>query len=347
MQASARRIADLAALVQGEIVGDAQAMVERVAAVDDAQPQTLTFAVDDKYLGKALESKAAAVLVWSKAPREQRNGKTFIAVPDVRAALAAILQSYAPQQPHGEFTHPSAILEPGVVREADVWIGPGVIVREGATLCHDAVLLAGAYVGKNARIGAGTLLHPRATVLDDCIIGDDCVLQAGCVIGGDGFGFARVGSEQIKIPQIGNVVVGDKVEIGANTTIDRAVTGSTTIGNGTKIDNLVQIGHNVQIGEDCTLCAHTGIAGSTRLGKRVITAGQVGIIDHLDIGEGSIIFAASKVIASVPPHSMISGHYAKPHRENMEQQVLLRKLPKLFEQVRMLMHARGDTRKSE
>jgi UDP-3-O-[3-hydroxymyristoyl] glucosamine N-acyltransferase len=205
--------------------------------------------------------------------------------------------------------------------------------------------LGGAYIGAGARIGARTLLHPRATVLDECVIGEDCVLQAGCVVGADGFGFVRVGAEQIKIPQIGNVVLGDSVEIGAGTTIDRAVTGSTVIGAGTKIDNQVQIAHNVQIGPDSTICAQTGIAGSTRVGARVLIAGQVGIVDHIEIGEGSVIGAGSKVIGSLKPHSFVSGDYALPHRENLEQKVLLRKLPKLFEQVRTLMSALDELRK--
>ncbi len=341
------RLQDLAALTGGMVVGDSEVVIERVAAVDDADARALTFAVDERWLEKAIRSRAAAVLAPTTAQDVERNGKALLIVDNVRAALAAVLASFAKALPKGEHTHPTAVIAPDVRRAAGVWIGPGVIVESGATLGAGCVLLAGAYVGVNAHIGARTLLHPRATVLEDCIVGDDCVLKSGCVIGGDGFGFVRVGAEQIKIPQIGNVVLGDRVEIGAGTTIDRAVTGSTVIGTGTKIDNQVQIAHNVQIGEDSTICAQTGIAGSARVGARVTMGGQVGMIGHIEIGEGTVIGAGSKVIGSLAPNSFVSGDYAMPHRENIAQKVLLRKLPKLFEQVRTLTNALDELRKSK
>lgn len=347
MTSVSRRLGELAALTRGTVVGDADAAIQRVASVDEADVDSLTFAVDERWLDRALRSRARAILAPAAAKDAERNGKTLIVVHNVRAALAEVLQSFAPALPSGEFTHPSAIVESGVTRGAGVWIGPNVIVREGATLEPGCLLLSGSYVGKNACIGAGTLLHPHAVVLDDCVVGASCVLNASCVVGADGFGFVRVGSEQIKVPQIGNVVVGDRVELGACTTIDRAVTGSTTIGAGTKIDNLVQVAHNVQIGEDCTICAQCGIAGSTKLGKRVVLAGQVGVTGHIEIGDGSIVGAGAKVIGSWPANSNVSGYYAKPHRENLEQEVLIRKLPKLFEQVRALMKMLEESRKTQ
>ena len=325
--------------------GDADATIARVAAVEDADAQALTFAVDERWLEKALRSRAGAVLAPALARDVDRHGKSLIMVDNVRGALARILSSFAKQLPSGEHTHPSAVVAPDIARGAGVWIGPGVIVGSGARLGDGCVLLGAAYVGAHARIGARTVLHPHAMVLDECVIGDDCVLQAGCIVGGDGFGFVRIGAEQIKIPQIGNVVVGDNVEIGAGTAIDRAVTGSTVIGAGTKIDNQVQIAHNVQIGEDSTICAQTGIAGSTRVGARVTMGGQVGVVGHIEIGEGSLIGAGSKVIGSLAPNSFVSGDYALPHRENLQQKVLLRKLPKLFDQVRTLMNALDELRK--
>ncbi|HXW50962.1 MAG TPA: UDP-3-O-(3-hydroxymyristoyl)glucosamine N-acyltransferase [Candidatus Acidoferrales bacterium] len=346
MPALQRRLGDLAALTHGTLVGDPDATIERVASVDEADARSLTFAVDERWLAKALRSRALAVLGPANAAQGDAAGKTLIIVANVRAALAQILESFAPAVPRGEFTHPSAILEGGIVREPDVWIGPNVVVREHATLGRGCTIMAGAYVGRRAQLGAGTLLHPHAMVLDECVVGEHCVLNAACVIGSDGFGFVRVGAEQIKIPQIGNVVLGDRVEVGACTTIDRAVTGSTTIGNGTKIDNLVQIAHNVSIGEESTICAQTGIAGSSKLGNRVIVAGQVGIVGHLEIGDDTVIGASAKVIGSWPAGSHLSGDYAQPHRKNIEQQVLLRKLPKLFEQVRDLAQALDESRKS-
>jgi len=289
-------------MASGSVVGRGDVEIDRVSAVDDASPGSLTFAVDPKWVEKALGSSASALIVPEVSRDVERGEKSLIVVGDVRAALAAILKSFAPTLPSGEATHPSAIVERGVSRGKDVWIGPGVIIGEGARVDDGAILLAGAYVGRGAAIGKRTLLHPRVVVLDECVIGDDCVLNAGCVIGSDGFGFVRVGDEHIKIPQIGNVVIGDRVEVGACSTIDRAVTGSTTIGSGTKIDNLVQIGHNVQIGENCVLCGQVGIAGSAKLGRGITAAGQAGIAGHLEIGEYSLVLARAGVTHSIPPH---------------------------------------------
>lgn len=338
-EAKTARLGELSARAGARVDGDADLVIDRVSSVDEAVQGALTFAVDARWLDKALQSKASAVIVPAALEVADRRGKSLVRAPDVRAALAAVLAWFAPPLPSGQYTHPTAVVAPSARRGAGVWIGAGVIVGERATLGEGAILLAGAYLGAGARIGARTLLHPRATVLDECVIGDDCILHSGCVIGSDGFGFVRVGTEQIKIPQIGNVVVGDRVEIGACTTIDRAVTGSTLIGAGTKIDNLVMIGHNVQIGEGCTLCGQVGIAGSSKLGPYVVAAGQVGISGHIEIGEHSLLLGQAGVTHSLPPRSRVSGYPAQPHRADMEQKVLLRKLPKVVDEFRALKAA--------
>jgi len=340
-----RRLAELAAAADARLIGDGEVAISHVASVDDADGSSLTFAIDGRWLTKALESPAAAVIVPQDLDTQETHGKALLAVADVRAALARILTLFAPQLPSGDHTHPTAVVAQGVNRGKDVWIGAGAVVAEGASLGDGTILLAGAYVGQRARIGRRTLLHPRAVVLDDCVIGDDCILHSCCVIGADGFGYVRVGAEQIKIPQIGNVVVGDRVEIGACSCIDRAVTGSTVIGNGTKIDNLVQVGHNVQVGENATLCGQVGIAGSSKIGVGVVAAGQAGIAGHLEVGEFSLVLAQAGVTHSIPPHSRVSGFPAQPHRTTMEQQVMLRKLPKFAEQLRALTDAVEELRK--
>jgi len=342
-----RTLRELAASAGGTVIGRDDVEIERVSAVDDASPGSLTFAVDPRWVDKALASSASALIVPRASGGAERGEKSLIVVDDVRAALAAVLRSFAPELPSGEATHPSAVVESGVIRGKDVWIGPGVVVAQGARLDDGAILLAGSYVGRDASIGKRTLLHPRVIVLDECVVGDDCVLNAGCVIGADGFGFVRVGDEHVKIPQIGNVVIGDRVEVGACSAIDRAVTGSTTIGSGTKIDNLVQIGHNVQVGENCVLCGQVGIAGSAKIGRGVTAAGQTGIAGHLEIGEYSLLLARAGVTHSIPPHSRVSGFPAQPHRAVMEQQVLLRKVPKVVDQVRALMDAVAELRKRQ
>jgi UDP-3-O-[3-hydroxymyristoyl] glucosamine N-acyltransferase len=342
---SARTVDELAAAAGAAVVGDGSTSIERISSFDDASAGALTFAVDARWVEKAIASRAAAVIVPAGSSDVARGEKTLIVTDDVRAALAAMLKVFAPALPSGEATHPSAVVAPDCTRGAGVWIGPGVIVESGASLGDGAVLLGGSYVGEHASIGKRTLLHPRAAVLDHSRVGDDCILNAGCVIGSDGFGFVRVGDEHVKIPQIGNVVVGDRVEVGACSTIDRAVTGSTVVGSGTKIDNLVQIGHNVQIGENVILCGQVGIAGSAKIGRGTTAAGQAGIAGHLEIGEYSLVLAQAGVTHSIPPHSRVSGFPAQPHRQVMEQQVLLRRLPKVVEQVRALMDAVTELRK--
>jgi UDP-3-O-[3-hydroxymyristoyl] glucosamine N-acyltransferase len=341
----ARALRDLAAIAGASVAGDEALAIERVAAVDDAQPGTLTFAVDERWIDKALASLASAVIVPESAAGVERRGKSLIIARDVRAALAAILASYAPPLPRGPFVHQSAVIEDDVKLGKDVWIGAGVVVCAGARVGDRVVLLPGAFVGAYAAIGDRTLLHPRACVLDGCVIGADCILHANCVIGADGFGFARVGREQIKIPQLGNVVIGDDVEIGACAAIDRAVTGSTFVGRGTKIDNLVQIGHNCTIGEDSTLCAQVGIAGSTKVGALVTLAGQVGVNGHIEIGDMTIAGGQTGITTNLPSNSKVWGTPALPIREEMEQKVMFRKLPKLFAQVRELMAAVAELRK--
>ena len=337
----------LARKAGADVVGDPDIAIDRVSAVDDASAGSLTFAVDARWAEKALATGASAVIVPTAARDVARGAKTLLVADDVRAALAAVLDAFAPPRPSGEFTHPTAVVEDGAVRGARVHIGPGAIVCAGAWIGDDAVLLGGAYVGRAARIGSRTLLHPRAVVLDECVVGDDCVLNAGCVIGSDGFGFVRVGVEQMKIPQIGNVVLGDRVEVGACATIDRAVTGSTTIGTGTKIDNLVQIGHNVQIGEHCVLCGQVGIAGSAKIERGTTAAGQAGIAGHLTVGEYSLILAQAGVTHSIPARSRVVGFPAQPHRQYMEQQVLARRLPKLIDEVRTLADTVAELRKNQ
>lgn len=343
--AAQHALRDLAAVAGASVAGDDALRIERVAAVDEALPGSLTFAVDDRWIDKALASKASAVIVPESAANIERRGKSLIVARDVRAALAAILASLAPPLPRGPFVHPSAVIEDGVAQGQRVWIGAGAVVCAGARLGDDAVLMPGAFVGRDAAIGKRTLLHPRACVLDGCLVGDDCVLHANCVIGADGFGFARVGREQIKIPQLGNVVIGDNVEIGACATIDRAVTGSTIVGRGTKIDNLVQIGHNCTIGDDSTLCAQVGIAGSTKVGALVTLAGQVGVNGHIEIGDMTIAGGQTGITTSLPSNSKVWGTPALPIREEMEQKVIFRKLPKLVAQVRELMAAVAELRK--
>jgi UDP-3-O-[3-hydroxymyristoyl] glucosamine N-acyltransferase len=330
-------LADFAARVGGEIRGDGSIEIDGVSAVDDARAGSLTFATDERYLRKALASRAAAVLTEPQlAERGGAARKPLLLVPSARAALAALLAMLEPPRPRGPFRDPSAVVDPTAAVGPDVYIGPLVVVGAGAEIGADCVLLAGAIVGAGARLGRGSTLHPRAMLLDRCRAGERVTLQAGAVIGSDGFGYVFADGRFAKIPQVGDVVLGDDVEIGANTCVDRAQTGSTSIGTGTKIDNLVQIGHNCRIGKHNGFAAMTGLAGSTVIGDYTIVGGQSAFKGHITVGSRVKIAGNTMVWGDVPDDAFVSGQPARDHREELKAQVRLRNLEKLFERVSAL-----------
>ncbi|OGR16067.1 MAG: hypothetical protein A3K53_07500 [Deltaproteobacteria bacterium RIFOXYB2_FULL_66_7] len=228
--------------------------------------------------------------------------------------------------------HPTAVLG------KEVHVGPFAVVAEGAVVGDRVTLYPGAYVGKGAEVGEDSVLHPRVTLYEGGRIGKRVLLHAGCVIGSDGFGFAPTPQGYRKIPQVGIVEIGDDVEIGANTTVDRAALGVTRIGPGTKLDNLIQVGHNVEIGRDTVIAALVGIAGSARIGNRVMIGGQAGVAGHLEVGDGVMLGAKSGVAVSLSAkeHRAWSGVPAMPHRTWLKMVTLLPRLPELFRRVTRL-----------
>ena len=232
-----------------------------------------------------------------------------------------------------EFRHPSAAVEPNADIGSDVYVGAHVYIGNGATVGDRCTLLAGAVVERDVRLGEDCVLHPHATVLERSHLGSRVIVHAGAVVGSAGFGWAFSDGRLERIPQIGNVVLGDDVEIGANTCVDRAQTGSTTIGRGTKIDNLCQIGHNCRIGEHSVLAGQCGLAGSTNIGDHVQAGGQVGFIGHLTVGSRVKIGGGSVVWGDIPDDSFVSGRPARAHKDELRREVMVRKLPKLFARV--------------
>ena len=232
--------------------------------------------------------------------------------------------------------HATAVVSPAATIGDGASVGAYCVVEAGARIGRDAVLMPGCYVGAQAAIGDGTLLYPHVVVREECLVGDRCILHAGVVLGADGFGFAFDEGRYHKVPQVGIVVVGDDVEIGANTTIDRATTDATRIGDGTKIDNLVQIGHNVVTGRHCIIVAQVGISGSTQLEDYVTIGGQAGIIGHVTLGRGAQIGAQSGVSKSVPPAARVFGTPAVAINVFKRINAYLQKLPQLFERTRAL-----------
>ncbi len=332
-------LAELAARVGGTVVGDGSVGILRIASVAEADDGTLTFATDERYLAAALSGGASAVLV-DQTLAARGATKPLIAVGDVRAALATLLQSLRSPRPRGPFRHASAVVAPDADIGGNVYIGPLAHVGAGARIGADSVVDAGAYVGGGAVVGEGCWLHPHANLMERCVVGNRVVLHSGCVIGSEGFGWAFLDDRLERIPQVGNVQLDDDVEIGANTCIDRAQTGSTHIGTGTKIDNLCQIGHNCSIGKHTVMAAMCGLAGSTLIGDFVKVGGLTTFKGHITVGSHVTIAGASQVWGDIADGAFISGAPARDHRERLRQEVQLRKLPKLFDRVDALERER-------
>ena len=335
-------LAAIAQRIGGSVRGDSAVVIDGLAAIDDVDDRTLTFATDERYLRDALRSRAAAVLTEPQVA-DRAGGtarKPLLVVPSARAALATLLAEREPVRPRGPFRHPSAVIDPTAALADDVVVGPVVVIGPGASIGAGTVLEAGAVIGAGAQVGRRCTFHPRSMLLDRCIAGADVVLQAGAVVGSDGFGYVFIDGTFRKIPQIGNVELADGVEIGANTCIDRAQTGTTRVGAGTKIDNLVQIGHNCRIGSNSAFAAQTGLAGSTVIGDYVLVGGQSAFKGHITVGSRVRIAGASHIWGDVPDGAFVSGRPAHDHRDELRRQVRLRNLDKLYDRVEALEQQR-------
>ncbi len=331
---------ELAARVGGRVVGDGSVCIARVSTVEDASEDSLTFATSEAYLASALASGAAAILV-EVFLEKARTAKPLLVVENARRALALLLQPLRPLRPRGPFRHPSAVVEPDAQLADDVYVGAHAYIGNRVSIGTQSVVGAGAYVGDGVSIGNAVWIHSRASIMSETRVGDRVVLYSGCVIGSDGFGWAFADGRSERIPQIGNVVLDDDVEVGANTCIDRAQTGSTRIGTGTKIDNLVQIGHNCSIGKHCVIAALTGLAGSTVIGDYVKVGGQAGFKGHVRVGSRVSIAGKAGIWADIADGATVSGNPARDHREHVRQEVMIRKLPKLFDRVEALERSRS------
>ncbi|MBQ7439497.1 MAG: UDP-3-O-(3-hydroxymyristoyl)glucosamine N-acyltransferase [Paludibacteraceae bacterium] len=302
MEFSAQQIA---ALLGGELYGNADAKVSDVAPIEAAGPQHLSFVTEEKYLPHLQSTRAGVVLITRSLVKDssslplvgESEGVCFILVDNARGAMGQLLAlvAKAMNPPKNGVEQPSYIAE-GVEIPADAYIGAFAYIGKNVRLGKGVQIYPHVYIGENVSIGDNTVLYDGVKVYDRCVIGASCVLHAGVVVGSDGFGFEPdAQGVNRKIPQIGNVIIEDDVEIGANTTIDRAMMGSTVIRGNVKIDNLVQIAHNVEVGESTFLCAQVGIAGSTKVGKHCILAGQVGIAGHIEIPDHCVFGAQSGV----------------------------------------------------
>ncbi|NUN99997.1 MAG: UDP-3-O-(3-hydroxymyristoyl)glucosamine N-acyltransferase [Saprospiraceae bacterium] len=332
MQLSAR---ELAALLNGVVEGDPEIQVSRPSKIEEGGVGTITFLGNPKYEEYAYTTTASVILVHHDFQPKKPVGATMIRVADVYSAIGVLLNNFgaAVNAPIG--VSPQAVVHAGAQLGANVSVGAFSVVEEGAGIGENSYISSQVYIGKNVKIGRNALLYPGVRILHDCVIGDNCTIHANVVIGSDGFGFAPQpdGSYQ-KIAQVGIVLIEDNVEIGANTTIDRATMGATIIRKGVKLDNLIQIAHNVEIGENTVIAAQTGIAGSTKIGKSCRIGGQVGISGHLVIADGTQMQGQSGVTGSIKePGKAISGFPAIGHTEYMRSFVVFRKLPDLAKRL--------------
>jgi len=300
--------------------------------IEQAGPGELTFVSNPKYAAAARLTKASAVIVAENFPAIPT---AMLRAKDPYLSFARALELFHQPQKYAPGVHPAAVIDASAKIGAGGHIGPYVVIGEGVEIGVNAVLLAHVVIYRGARIGNNFFAHAHAVVRENCRIGNNVLLQNGVVIGADGFGFAKTAEGRWhKIPQPGPVVIGDDVEVQANSCIDRASVGETRIGRGVKIDNLVQIGHGSQIGEDALICAQVGLAGSTEIGSRAILTGQVGVVGHCKVGENAIVTPQSGVANDIPAGTLVSGSPAVDHKLWLKYSAILPRLPEIARAVR-------------
>lgn len=329
------RLQELVDRLGGELHGDGNVAVARVATLEKAAAGDLAFLANRKYLSQVKDCAASALIVGPDA-REQLADRALIVTPDPYMYFARVAQLFSPPPAVRAGVHRLAAVDCDV--PASVEVGPGACVEEGVELGEDVVIGPNCFVGRGSRIGRGTRLYANVTVYHDCVIGEDCILHAGVVIGGDGFGFAREKSGAwVKIPQTGRVVIGNDVEIGANTTVDRGALDDTVIGDGVKLDNLIQIAHNVRIGDHTIMAGCAGVAGSAQIGARCMIGGQAGISGHLSIADDVVVSAWTLVAKSITKPGVYTGTLPlQTHGDWVKNFSHLRHLDALARRVRQL-----------
>jgi UDP-3-O-[3-hydroxymyristoyl] glucosamine N-acyltransferase len=338
----AYRLAELAELVGGRIEGNPDREVEAVRALDAAGPRDLSFLTHPRYRAQALASAAGALLVGRDFPPElissdaETPRRDLLVADDPTLALARLLERLAPSERPEAGVHSTAVLGSGCSVHPSAHVGPYAVIGSGSRIGAAAAVHALVVVGRECTVGEGAVLHPHAVLYDRTEVGPGSVVHAGAVLGSDGFGYATQRGVHHKVPQIGKVVVEGDVEIGANSTIDRATLGETRIGAGTKIDNLVQVGHNVRVGRHCILCGQAGIAGSAHLGDHVVLAGQAGVSGHIELGDGAQVAAKSAALGPVPAGARVAGIPAVDLRRWKRQIVLLSRLEEMSRRLRAL-----------
>jgi len=330
--------AAIAAQLDGEVQGDPTAQLTGFAPADRAGAGDLTFAENEAFFAQAEQSAATAIIADA---RFSSGTKTVIRVKNPRVAFARALALFFPEPTFAPGVHPGAVVAASAQIDPSAHIGPHCAIGERVVIGAKVVLQGGNFIGDDSKLGEATRLFPQVTIYPQTEIGRRVRIHAGTVIGSDGYGYVQDNGIHRKVPQIGQVIIGDDVEIGANVTVDRGALGATRIGRGTKIDNLVQIAHNVVIGEHCLIIAQVGIAGSAKLGDYVILAGQSGVAGHLKLGSQVTVAAQSGVMHDIPAGEKWLGSPAQPDRQTKRQWIALAQLPDLIRRVAELERKLG------
>ena len=330
--------AQIALMINGKVEGDASKTVGSFGKIEEAGPDQLAFLANPKYEEYLYTTAAGIVIVNENLPLKKAVSATLIRVPDAYSAFAALLSKYQELKTQ----QLTGIQQPCYVSGsakygANVFIAAFAYVGDQVTIGNNTKIFPNVFLGNQVKIGDNCMIHPGVSIYHDCVIGNNVTIHAGTVIGSDGFGFAPQPDGSFKkVPQIGNVVVEDHVEIGSNSTIDRATIGSTIIKSGAKLDNLIQIAHNVEIGNSSVIAAQSGVSGSTKIGKGVMIGGQAGIVGHIQIGDGAKINAQSGVSKSIEPGKAVTGSPAYDYTAALRSQAVNRKLPELEKRVKEL-----------
>ncbi|TDO95100.1 UDP-3-O-[3-hydroxymyristoyl] glucosamine N-acyltransferase [Halanaerobium saccharolyticum] len=334
------QLRELAEITASKIRGNEKTSVDNARGIEESNQNSVTFADQKEYLIKALKSEAAVIVsdyrICEQLDSELKENKSFLLTDNPRRVYAQIADLLTPRPYDNREISTKAVIDESVKKGENISIHPGVVIAQNVEIGNNTVLAPGVIIGPDVEIGDNCLLHPGVIVERETIIRDDVIIQSGAVIGSDGFGFATDENGHHKIPQQGNVIIESEVEIGANVTIDRGASGPTVIKQGSKLDNLIQIGHNVEVGEESLLIAQTGIAGSTKLGRRVTLGGQAGVVGHIKLADNTTAAARAMVTSATSEGDFISGAPAQIHRKALKEQAYLRRLPRYIDKIKQL-----------